>query len=527
MSKRAAIYARVSTDDQRGNYSIPTQLAACLQFTQAKGYAVVGNLHVDPDTGFDSPHGNGAVPAYVDDYSSRELSRPGLNAALEYLETVGFDVLIVHALDRLARDPYIRQTLELEFSKRSCKVEYVLGNYDESAEGEVRKDLDATFAKWENAKRVERSTRGKLGKAQRGLFVSGCPPFGYRIDPHATGGLAIEEEEAAIVQRIFTLYAVDGVSIRGIAAQLTDEGTRTRSGSTHWAMSTVAKILANPTYVGRCFYNKLNTTGKRLLKRDAAQWIQIDTLPIIDDEVFAEAQRRLARNRDLRRRKTKRFYLLTGMLFCAECEKPYVAQTKRAGSSGLKIDKAFYRHRIKQGHCINRMLSGNRIESIVWSKILEFLLQPASLQKGYNESLTQQEVLKARGKIQLVELRKSAEKIEQKRHNLNAAYIDPEIGMRKTDYLAQKAQLDNELNTTLSKIAVIEQELSQLHPVMERKELESFSAQVRAAFQAREVTPEEKRSILEQLHTRVLMSTDGRIRLDGWVKTGWLSSTAC
>ena len=85
------------------------------------------------------------ILAYVDDLSSRELSRPGLDASLTFLEAVGFDVLIVHALDRLARDPYIRQTLEMEFTRRGAKVEFVLGNYDESPEGEVRKDLDATL----------------------------------------------------------------------------------------------------------------------------------------------------------------------------------------------------------------------------------------------------------------------------------------------------------------------------------------------------------------------------------------------
>jgi DNA invertase Pin-like site-specific DNA recombinase len=64
-------------------------------------------------------------------------------------------------LDRLARDPYIRRRLELEFEKRGAVVECVPGKYDQTPEGEVRKDLKATFAKWKNAKRVERSQRGK------------------------------------------------------------------------------------------------------------------------------------------------------------------------------------------------------------------------------------------------------------------------------------------------------------------------------------------------------------------------------
>ncbi len=150
--KRAVIYARVSTDDQRGNYSVPTQIAACLQHAQARGYTVMGDRFVDPETGLDRAPSDDAIRAYVDDYTSRELSRPVLDAALQFAEQKGFDVLIAHALDRLARDPYIRQTLEREFGQHGVQVEYVLGDYAESAEGEVRKDLDATFAKWENAK---------------------------------------------------------------------------------------------------------------------------------------------------------------------------------------------------------------------------------------------------------------------------------------------------------------------------------------------------------------------------------------
>jgi site-specific DNA recombinase len=135
MNKRAAIYARVSTDLQRGNYSIPTQISEVKKYADKQGYTIVGDLYVDPETGRDTIRGNGAIPAYVDDYSSRELSRPGLDAALRYLDTTGFDILVVHSLDRLARDPYIRQTLEREFMARDARVEFVLGNYEETPEG--------------------------------------------------------------------------------------------------------------------------------------------------------------------------------------------------------------------------------------------------------------------------------------------------------------------------------------------------------------------------------------------------------
>lgn len=106
MSKRAAIYAHVSTDVQRDNYSIPSQVSECINYARSRRYTLLGDLFIDSVTGKDvnADHPN-AIPAYVDDFTSRELSRPSLDAALAYLETYGFDILIVHTLDRLARDP--------------------------------------------------------------------------------------------------------------------------------------------------------------------------------------------------------------------------------------------------------------------------------------------------------------------------------------------------------------------------------------------------------------------------------------
>ena len=53
MSKRAAIYARVSTDMQRDNFSIPSQVAECMKYVESKRYILVGNQYVDLGNGRD------------------------------------------------------------------------------------------------------------------------------------------------------------------------------------------------------------------------------------------------------------------------------------------------------------------------------------------------------------------------------------------------------------------------------------------------------------------------------------------
>ena len=63
---------------QRDNFSIPSQVAECLKYAEKRGYSVIGNQYVDPGTGFDKMQGGGAIPAFVDDFTSRELSSPFL-----------------------------------------------------------------------------------------------------------------------------------------------------------------------------------------------------------------------------------------------------------------------------------------------------------------------------------------------------------------------------------------------------------------------------------------------------------------
>ncbi|MCI0563797.1 MAG: recombinase family protein [Nitrososphaera sp.] len=519
MAKRAAIYARVSSDEQRSNYSIPTQVEECLKYVASRGYSLVGNQFVDPETGQDTQAQAHAVQAFVDDFTSRELSRPSLDAALRYLEEFGFDIFVVYILDRLARDPYIRQTLEVELEKRGATVEYVQGNYDQSPEGEVRKDLDATFAKWENAKRVERCLRGKRGKAQRGLFVSGRPPYGYKIDPEAEGGLAVDEEQAAIVRWIFDLYVNQQQSIRSIAKILSARGVVNHSGNTSWGKNSVNRILQNTTYVGRCFYNKNKRVqnGRRLVERDQNQWIEIQTTPIVEQALFDAAQEKLRANKDRLRRTPVRFYLLTGMVVCGECDRPYVTGTAKAGSNRRKNDAQSYRHRQREGHCTNRTVSARKLEPIVWGKIVELLLDPKRLREGYEQSLKQQKATRARDRAHLETLQRKLIKLEQQLQNLTTAYIDPDIRLPKEEYKAQRTRINVEIKDVKEQIKELETELARVPEPAELEALEVFAAEIRERLNGNyDPAPAEKRKLLEMLHVTVILGLEGSVRVEGW-----------
>ena len=518
MSKRAAIYARVSTDMQRDNFSIPSQVAECMKYVESKRYTLVGNQFVDVENGRDvAPETPNSIPVFVDDYTSRELSRPSLDAAIYFLEQIGYDVLIVHALDRLARDPYIRQTLEREFNKRGARVEYVLGSYEESPEGEIRKDLDATFAKWENAKRVERCMRGKKRKAEGGKWVAGVIPFGYQEDPNNRGVLIIEPTSAAVVQRIFHLYTVENRSIREIARILTDEGHMPYRGGSEWAKTTINHILVNTAYIGNCYFNRRKRVGGKHILKDKEEWIQIACPPIIDMPIFDKVQKRMKHNMDYVRKHPSRLYLLSGMILCSECDRPYLAQTAKANKNRRRNDAQSYRHRLKAGHCMNKTMSARVLDPLVWDRVIGILEDPEALLEGYNRSLDQLRDSQSRKFSQIEVLEKGLHKEKVRRQNLNAAYLDPDIKMSKSEYLDQKLQIDNAVQSIELDLLKLRADVEEIPEPASLEALQRFSAEVmEEIYSEGEVSLEKKRQLLEMMHVKVLLKPDGSFKLAGW-----------
>lgn len=527
--RRAILYARVSTDDQRGNYSVPTQISESIEYLESRGYALVGDLFIDPETGLDTSEGNGAIPAYVDDYTSRELSRPGLDKAFDFLESYGFDVVIVHSLDRLARDPYIRQTLENEFNELGASVEFATGNYDDTPEGEVRKDLDATFAKWENAKRLERVNRGKRGKAQKGLFVHGRAPYGYFHDKNEFGGLGVDEEQAEVVRYVFHQYVVENVSVRSLVKTLNNNPDFIPFMGENWATSSINRMLRNTAYIGHVYYNKHKRVGTKLIRRDRDEWMKILITPIVDDALFAEAQRKLEYNRKKKRKQPKRKYFLTGMIFCDECGKAYHSQTNNI-SKRRRTETPIYRHRKSAGHCLNRQISARMLDPLVWDKIKELLLDPENLREGYSEAVEKELAAQKRQQKYQEELISQIQKLEQRRRNLIIAYTDPDLGITKAEFLNQRTQLDDEIKKVRERIREIEARFANLPTAEEFETLERFAEEIRERLISDEWEPTlaNKRRILQLLHVEVLVDIDRNIRLSGWFgKDHGLLSKTC
>jgi len=417
----------------------------------------------------------------------------------------------------IARDPYFRQTIEREFIARGARVEYIIGNYDETPEGEVKKDLDATFAKWENAKRVERCNRGKKRKAEMGKFVTGRVAYGYRIDPTVYGGMSVYEPEAEVVQMVFSWFVESRLSLHQIANELNRLGVKSYHHHDIWATSSIHRMLANTTYTGYFFYNKNKRQGRLLVKRDQSEWIKIDCTPIVSTDLFLAAQEMLEYNRDYIRKLPKRFYLLSGMVICADCKRAYVTHTTRAGRKRLKNDSQAYRHRMSEGHCSNKWITAKALEPLVWDRVVNILLNPQSLRDGYEQTMEQEQQKQARQIEHFETLQAAIEKFQGKKARLQEIYLDPDIGMTKTDYIEQRETIDAQIKAANSDMEKLNKELQRIPSADDLKSLENFASKIVGALgENLEISPQDKRQIMQMLNLKVLISRDGNVKLEGW-----------
>ena len=107
-SKRAALYARVSTEKQEREETVASQVALLQQAAAAHRYDVLpGNVFID------------------DGISGTRLDRPALDRLRDSAAEGAFEVILVTAPDRLARRYAYQVVLVQEFIRDGCEVVFV------------------------------------------------------------------------------------------------------------------------------------------------------------------------------------------------------------------------------------------------------------------------------------------------------------------------------------------------------------------------------------------------------------------
>src|SRR4029077_20013252 len=219
---RAALYARVSSEQQAQQCAIDSQIAVIQERMRADQVSFEADL------------------CFVDDgYSGSTLVRPALEKLRDIAWAGGFQRLYVHSPDRLARK-YAWQVLLVEELQRSG-VELVFLNrtLGISPEEDLLLQMQGMIAEYERAKIMERSRRGKRHAARQGSVSVLCgAPYGYRyVSKNTAGGQAYYQvipEQARIVKQLFEWVGRDRLSLRKVCRRLQQLGIPSPKGKPLW-----------------------------------------------------------------------------------------------------------------------------------------------------------------------------------------------------------------------------------------------------------------------------------------------------
>src|SRR5947209_6485127 len=319
--RMAAIYARVSSEQQREENTIASQTASLIEFAQAH------DLEVPKEWVFED-----------EGYSGATLERPGLERVRDLTAEGQIQVVLAYSPDRLSRKYAYQILLIEEFARQGVETMFVKSPQGDSAEDQLLVQFQGMIAEYERAQILERSRRGKRHRAHLGeVSVMSGSPYGYRYvrkTDEAPAAYMVDEAEARVVQRVYDMYTVDGLSIGEITRRLNAEGIPTRKRSARWERSTVWGVLRNSAYRGVACFGKTRISARtRVMRpqrrrgvitpsttagheRPRDEWIEIPVPALVSEERFARATELLQENKIQSRRRTITPSVLQGLVSC-------------------------------------------------------------------------------------------------------------------------------------------------------------------------------------------------------------------
>ena len=216
------LYTRVSTTDQaESGLGLAAQMAACETFAAKAGHTVTA-CHTD---------------AGISGAAGLE-NRPGLMAAIAGLRRG--DALVIAKRCRLGRDTMAVLMIEKAVTRKGCTILSAdgIGNADDPASQFMKNVIDAASV-YERGL-IRSRTKAALAAKRAAGRITGEVPFGWTVD--ADGNLIEVADEQTILGLIRRLRD-EGMSLRRIAAILTEKNVSTKKGRAAWKHTTIKSIL--------------------------------------------------------------------------------------------------------------------------------------------------------------------------------------------------------------------------------------------------------------------------------------------
>lgn len=360
-SKKAVIYARVSTEEQaKEGFSISAQLDELKRYAEQNGFEYIGE--------------------YVDEGVSGKsiVGRPEMRKLLRDAERNKFDIVLVYKIDRISRK--LKDALDISDVLEKSNVSLICPkeNFDMSSPtGKMVFQMMGSFAEFERNTTVDRVKMGMKERAKQGKFNGGIC-LGYNSKEKR---LIINQEEANIVRLIFK-YAEEGYGYKAIVHRINELGYRTKKGKL-FSTNGVKEILDNPMYIGKIRFNQVENWSEKRRKGKSSNPIISDGEhePIIEQSQWEKVQT-IRKQRSHRPAQSNEPYILRSLLKCPACGSGMVSSRSKIGK-----DKSYRYYVCGQYHnkgkeaCRPHSIRADTAEKQVIDYLANILTYPNALHK--------------------------------------------------------------------------------------------------------------------------------------------------
>lgn len=385
---RAAIYARVSTDEQAERGTIGAQVHALRQTVPHWGMEIVGE--------------------YLDDGYSGTLAlekRPGGLRLMDDAKDGKIDVVVFLKTDRLARS--LRHLLDIVdfFEEASVTLRCVQEPFNTTnPAGRMMVHMMASFAEMERETILVRTSMGRERIAREGRWTGGIVPYGYHVNddghliPADTPRNGYSFSEAEIVGRIFNWVADGDETARSVARRLNAEGIPSwkkwhrkgmpepeyRTSKTGlWWPNHVSKMIRSTIYRGEHTFSKTITR---------------EVPALVDTATWQRANHKQTSNKRLPREQDKHQYLLRTLITCGACGSAYHGHQQQSARKGKgSVTFLYYRCGAQMSEkqidspqlCQAKMIRTDWLDDVVWKDIKAFVTDPGEVLEKLQAKMTE------------------------------------------------------------------------------------------------------------------------------------------
>ncbi len=461
---KAAIYCRLSEEDRNKHFatddsnSIRNQKEMLQNYAAEQGWEIYG-IYSD------------------DDYAGADRRRPQFNRLLADAEARKFDIILCKTQSRFTRElELVEKYIHGLFPRWGIRFISIVDNADTANKGNKKsRQINGLVNEWyledmsDNIRSVLNSRR------ESGYHIGAFALYGYKKDPDRKGHLLIDDEAAAVVREVFTLFS-EGYGKTAIARMLNDRGIpnpteyKRRQGlryqppksknGTLWKYAAIADMLTNQIYIGNMVqgrYGSISYKTKQNRPRPKSRWYVVEGThePIIRRDLWERVQATVAE-------RAKPFHTGNVGVFakkvrCAGCGYG-MRSSKNRGRHYLQCAS---RHVAKDA-CEGAFISVERLEGMVIGelrRLSEAYLDKDELERSIELAVDLQ-AQKERIRSELATYRK---KIEEYAKGIRNLYLDKVRGLlSESDYMELSGEFSAERERLSRMVADGERQLEEI-----------------------------------------------------------------